>query len=147
MRHNRVNFFEGVIAKVRFTPSVVAAADFLPLFAAGDFDRNGAVEAADYEAWRNSFGELVAAGAGADGNRDGVVDAADFTVWRDALAGGAAGNDPLSAVPEPGVMVLAAGMLVVGLSGGREWLKECRRVRGDLTRPLTRARLGNAKAR
>lgn len=129
MRHNRVNFFEGVIAKVRFTPRVVEAADFLSPFAAGDFDRNGAVETADYEAWKSAFGSAVAVGAGADGNRDGVVDAADFTVWRDAFVGdallgsGAAGDDATAAVPEPGAIAMAGAVVAGVLGGGRVGLR------------------------
>lgn len=50
---------------------------------AGDYDRDGDVDIADYQSWKNSYGstsDLLA-----DGNNDGIVDAADFTVWRDAF--------------------------------------------------------------
>ncbi len=75
----------------------------LAAYIPGDYDRNGVVEAADYDIWRNAFGQSVAPGAGADGNGDGVVDAADFVLWRKmgvptAGAGGA--------VPEPSNLLL-----------------------------------------
>lgn len=48
----------------------------------GDYDHNGVVEAADYDAWKAGYGNQVIAGTGADGNGDGVVDAVDYTLWR-----------------------------------------------------------------
>jgi hypothetical protein len=51
----------------------------------GDYDRNGAVELADYNHWRASFGLSITPGSGADGNNDGTVDAADYIVWRKNL--------------------------------------------------------------
>ncbi len=51
-----------------------------------DYDRNGLVEQADYEFWRDHFGESAGVGLQADGNNDGTVDAADYTAWRDAFA-------------------------------------------------------------
>jgi neutral ceramidase len=68
-------------------------------FARGDFDRNGVVDAADYNAWKSTFGVSVAPGSGADGNRDGVVDAGDYTVWRDNRGQLELGLAPT--VPEP----------------------------------------------
>ncbi len=59
---------------------------------AGDYDHNFTVNAADYDAWRNSFGTTVTAGTGADGNGDGVIDAADFVLWRENV--GATGSAP-----------------------------------------------------
>jgi hypothetical protein len=74
--------------------------------AAGDYDRNGVVDTADYDIWRDAYGstELL----NADGNDDGVVDAADYVVWRDAL------NSATStgSIPEPtGAVLLAAAAL------------------------------------
>jgi hypothetical protein len=113
MRHNQVNFFEGLISKVRFTPSLVDPADFMLSYLPGDFDRDGMVAAADYAKWKADFGNAVATpGTGADGNRDGLIDAADYTVWRDAMvSGGSAALNGLS-VPEPA----SAGSLVVALA-------------------------------
>lgn len=74
--------------------------------ATGDYDRNGVVDAADYDVWRDAYGstELL----DADGNSDGVIDAADYVVWRDALANTAS----TASIPEPaGAVLLAAALL------------------------------------
>lgn len=65
----------------------------------GDFDRSGAVDAADYAEWQASYGEGVAPFEGADGNGDGVVNAADYAVWRDNLA--IEIQTSAAAIPEP----------------------------------------------
>jgi hypothetical protein len=113
MRYTVERFFNGVVAKVRFTPSLVDPADFMLSYLPGDFDRDGMVAAADYAKWKADFGSAVATpGTGADGNRDGLIDAADYTVWRDAMvSGGSAALNGLS-VPEPA----SAGSLVVALA-------------------------------
>ena len=116
MRHNQVNFFEGVIAKVRFTPSVVNPADFMSAYAPGDYDKNGAIDGADYDKWKADFGTTVASlGDGADGNRDGEVNTADYTVWRDNLpAGAGAASVPGESVPEPAtIRLVAVGFLTL----------------------------------
>jgi hypothetical protein len=51
---------------------------------AGDYDRNGVVDAADYDLWSAGYGSTNSLAA--DGNGDGVVNAADYAVWRDGLA-------------------------------------------------------------
>jgi serpin B len=48
----------------------------------GDYNRDGAVDDADYDVWRAAYG-ATGVGLPADGNGDGVVNAADYTVWRD----------------------------------------------------------------
>jgi hypothetical protein len=68
----------------------------------GDFDGDGIVDPADYDAWRSAFGNLVfPVGSGADGNRDGVVDAADYVIWRKNFGGVLGPASSASAVPEP----------------------------------------------
>lgn len=67
----------------------------------GDYDRDGDVDTADYEYWRDSYGsteDLLA-----DGNNDGVVDAADYTIWRDAFS---ASVSLATTVPEPSSLLL-----------------------------------------
>ena len=87
---------------------------------AGDFNRDGAVDAADYVVWRKMDGQQVTRGVGADGNGDGSVDKYDFAVWQanfgNTLGGGASGTDGGS-VPEPNSILLVictiASFLVV----------------------------------
>lgn len=73
-----------------------------PLPLAGDYNHNGAVDAADYVVWRNNNGP-----------------SADYNTWR-ANFGATAGSGsvlpsagPLPAVPEPSALVI---LLTAGLS-------------------------------
>jgi hypothetical protein len=77
----------------------------------GDYNRNGAVDAADYVVWRD---ELADGGHGyADGNHDGAVDAADYDIWKANF-----GQTPASAaalaggtIPEPTTFALLLAAL------------------------------------
>ncbi|MCO6046183.1 metallophosphoesterase [Aeoliella sp. ICT_H6.2] len=54
-----------------------------PVVLAGDYNRDGNIDFADYQQWKSQFdqsGSLTA-----DGNGDGRVDLADYTVWRNNL--------------------------------------------------------------
>lgn len=52
-------------------------------FLASDYNRNGAVDAADYVLWRKTAGATgLTPFSGADGNGDGKVDQADLQLWR-----------------------------------------------------------------
>ncbi|MFO0787979.1 MAG: PQQ-dependent sugar dehydrogenase [Pirellulales bacterium] len=85
----------------------------------GDYNANGAVDAADYVLWRNTLGSTTSLAA--DGDRNGTVDNADYDVWRanfgasvhTSIPGAAAG------VPEPAAVALAA--LAVTLSSSLRW--------------------------
>ena len=68
---------------------------------AGDYNGNGAVDAADYTLWRNSLGQR-GAGLTADGNHDDRVDAADYAVWKANFGDTAGAGMAAVAVPEPG---------------------------------------------
>ncbi len=77
---------------------------------AGDYNRDGQVDAGDYVAWRKSLGSAVTRYSGADGDGSGIIDQADYARWRagfGATAAAAAGTslDP-RAVPEPQTMTL-----------------------------------------
>lgn len=61
-------------------PDDIAAAQYV-YGLRGDYNRNGAVDAADYITWRNLNGTSLTSGTGADGNVDGVVDATDYATW------------------------------------------------------------------
>jgi hypothetical protein len=83
---------------------------------AGDYNRDGRVDAADYTVWRDTLGSAAGvAGAGADGDRSFVIDAADYGVWRDAY-----GFVSGSAVPEP----LSACLVFVAIAA---WRRRCLR--------------------
>lgn len=48
---------------------------------AGDYNRNGVVEASDYVLWRKTMGASVTAYDAADGDGSGKVDVGDYGVW------------------------------------------------------------------
>jgi hypothetical protein len=79
---------------------------------AGDYNKNGIVDAADYVVWRKTYLQSGSALA-ADGNADGQVDHLDYDVWAAAFGqvapGGGSGTATSSAtVPEPTAILLAA---------------------------------------
>ncbi len=84
----------------------------------GDYNRDGAVNAADYVVWRDQLGREEA-NLIADGDRNGRVDAADYDVWRNHFGqtrnggGASTGIDtaPTGAVPEP----VSCVMLFIGI--------------------------------
>lgn len=47
----------------------------------GDFNGDGAVDAADYTVWRDSLGQSVSPMTGADSNGDGLITQLDHTLW------------------------------------------------------------------
>jgi hypothetical protein len=82
---------------------------------AGDYNRNGVVDAADYVLWRETDGDAVAAGTGADGDGNGVINGADYTFWRARFGNTAAsGNGAGAAVPEPECIALIAFAALIG---------------------------------
>ncbi len=81
--------------------------------AAGDYNIDGIIDAADYVEWRKAYGGTTPNYLHADGNRDGIINGADFVVWRHALArqNHGAGTAP---VPEPSISLLTAiGLLTL----------------------------------
>ena len=88
--------------------------------AAGDYNHDGTVDAADYVVWQDSLGQEVPFYTGADGDGSGMVDDADFNLWRSefgtSLTGGAASGNA-SHTPEPGCLALllaGSGLLYQG---------------------------------
>lgn len=75
---------------------------------AGDYNRNGIVDAADYVLWRKSLGQTGTALA-ADGNNNGSIDSGDYDVWRAHFGqtfGSGSGANANGAIPEPATLVL-----------------------------------------
>jgi hypothetical protein len=48
----------------------------------GDYNLNGAVDAADYVVWRNTQGTTGPLYFGADSSGNGIIDQADYLIWR-----------------------------------------------------------------
>jgi hypothetical protein len=81
----------------------------------GDYNRNGAVDAADYALWRNTRGQTGPA-LPADGNGNLRVDAADYAVWRANFGlSSAVAAASVPAIPEPAawLMLTLAGLIVL----------------------------------
>jgi hypothetical protein len=76
-----------------------------PVVLQGDYNRDGAVDAADYVVWRSQMG-TEGANLIADGNRNGVIDQGDYDVWRSHF-GQSSGSGASAAVPEPALCALA----------------------------------------
>jgi uncharacterized lipoprotein YddW (UPF0748 family) len=98
---------------------------------AGDYNDDGAVDAADYAVWRAMFSQQVSPGIGADGNGSGQIDAGDYVVWRrqmNSLATGLSSGG--TSIPEPAT----ANLVLLALAG---WLWS----RGCKLRELRRAEL------
>jgi len=84
----------GTFALISQSPvSLNAAADWVQqnanlLILEGDYDFDGEVDQADFQAWREQFGStgpFPVNGDYADGNRNTKVDAADYVIWRKNL--------------------------------------------------------------
>jgi T5SS/PEP-CTERM-associated repeat protein len=89
----------------------------------GDYNADGAVDAADYVVWRKYAGQS-GSNLAADGNRDGTVDSSDHDFWRSRfglagdVAGTGAGLQLATSVPEPATyfgLGLALVELLLGL--------------------------------
>jgi Dockerin type I domain len=92
---------------------------------AGDYNKNGVVDAADYLVWRKSDGQTgVTPGSGADGDGNGTINSLDFDFWKARFGnptGTGSGSVGHGAVPEPStaLLVLLAGLASVAIGRGR----------------------------
>ncbi len=100
----------------------------------GDYNRDGHVDAADYEVWRTTFGS--AGDLRADGDGNGVIDASDYVLWRNynGTAAGftlvVSGIGNAAAVPEPAVLhlaLLASALVGAGRVRSRSVTQRCHR--------------------
>jgi endoglucanase Acf2/endonuclease/exonuclease/phosphatase family metal-dependent hydrolase len=66
---------------------------------AGDYNRNGTVDASDYVLWSDTRGQHVIPGTGADGVGDGVINGLDYTFWKSHF-----GATALSRIGEAGYL-------------------------------------------
>jgi hypothetical protein len=102
--------------RILITLPEVPAPTILP----GDFNRDGAVDAADYTVWRNTFGQnnLGNQGAGADGDGSGTIRQADYEIWKAHFGDveGAGGGSGGIIVPEP-TGILSALVVLAALGG------------------------------
>jgi hypothetical protein len=82
----------------------------------GDYDRNGIVDASDYNFWRKSLGQ-TGTELPADGNNNGIIDPADFTIWRNNYGAQAAGSSAnfAGSIPEP-TSLLMLSMAAISLT-------------------------------
>jgi hypothetical protein len=84
--------------------------------AAGDYNADGIVDAADYILWRRA---LESADLRADGDGNGVIDSGDYDVWRANFGTSSSNASALVAqIPEPsaGCILIAALMVLCGAS-------------------------------
>jgi hypothetical protein len=87
----------------------------------GDYNGNGAVDAADYVVWRKTDGTATPPGSGADGDGSGTVGPEDFEFWRARFgnANPGSGTGIGAAVPEPSPWLLVLILAAVGLGRNR----------------------------
>ena len=82
---------------------------------AGDYNGNGAVDAADYTVWRDTLGSTTDLRANGDntGASTGKIDQADYIIWKSNF-GSMAGSGAAAAVPEPATLwMLLTGILTL----------------------------------
>ena len=112
---------------------VEIAVTFNVLGLAGDYNRNGTVDAADYLVWRTALGQAGDALA-ADGNNDGLVNEGDYDVWK-AGFGNVANGSPLASIPEPTTeasFALLAAILSLARKSGYAPVEMANRLRFSL---------------
>jgi PEP-CTERM motif-containing protein len=80
---------------------------------AGDYNRNGIVDAADYTVWRDTLGSTT--NLVADGNGSRTIDAGDYDVWKTNFGNhSGAGASANAAVPEPSTLwMVLSGILAI----------------------------------
>lgn len=105
--HNLPALEEGLAWRAVYAPDALSIAVAL----AGDYNDDGAVDAADYTVWRDARATTYAIEA--DGNLDGIIDGLDYQLWADNY--GATRGRGSMATPEPaaGAMFLTSLLSVI----------------------------------
>jgi len=102
-------FGGGLLTDTAWDPRLVGAPAVDPNISQGDYNSDGAVDAADYVIWRKLYGANgLPAYSAADGNGNQAVDDADYNVWRynygGSIAVGVGGRSRLAFdEAEPGI--------------------------------------------
>lgn len=60
----------------------------VPSFTAGDFNRDGLVDACDYTLWRSTLGNIVEPFEDCDANGDGIIGSDDYAIWKSHFGDG-----------------------------------------------------------
>jgi murein DD-endopeptidase MepM/ murein hydrolase activator NlpD len=82
----------------------------------GDYNRDGAVDAADFIVWRKTLGQSVSAYSGADGDGDRRITQADYSLWRANLGVSLGSAAQIVVVPESrSIVVVALAALCVAV--------------------------------
>lgn len=86
---------------------------------AGDYNNDGAVDAADYTVWRNSLGS--SGNLAADGNGNSLIDSGDYLVWRNNYGASSAQSVDinLTTAPEPTGLAICVALGSVLLASHR----------------------------
>jgi peptidyl-prolyl cis-trans isomerase A (cyclophilin A) len=116
------NFTGNTIQQVRVANTVTITNVRVLNLAAGDYNRDGTVNNADFAVWKADVGSTTKRDA--DGNDDGIVNAADFVIWRNTLGQTTTpGSGSLvgGGVPEPSsaLLVLFGGLLTAACARRR----------------------------
>ncbi|MFO0788597.1 MAG: lamin tail domain-containing protein [Pirellulales bacterium] len=99
---------------------------------AGDYNKNGAVDAADYVIWRNTLNSTT--DLTADGSGDGIINLRDQAYWRARFGNSRALGAGLSTgqVPEPTSSALVFGCLYLAVAAwSRKSQRKCATVVGQ----------------
>jgi hypothetical protein len=89
-----------------------------PVAQPGDFNYDGAVNAADYPVWRKHFGNPSEAPLNGNGDNMNGVDDGDYNLWRANFAEPAAGGSTPAPEPES-IIVVGAALFFVATSRSR----------------------------
>lgn len=93
---------------------ILRAATKPPL--AGDYNKNGTVDAADYVVWRDSVRQRGVA-LPADGNRNFVIDSEDYEVWKSNFGRALDRRPPPTGlVPEPTILALLVAEAILQIA-------------------------------